>query len=45
LGNFDDPVEIKRLISTNLVGEITPGEPVNGFQVFQGVEHLIKPKY
>lgn len=45
LGNYSDPAEIKRLIQTNLAGEITLGEPINGFQVFQGVEHLIKPRF
>ena len=37
--------KLNSLVRTNLVGEITEGEPVNGFQVFQGVEHLIKPKF
>ncbi len=44
LGNYNDSEEIKRLITTNISGEITPGEPVNGFEVFQGVEHKIQSK-
>ncbi len=42
LGNYDDPKEIRQLITTDIAGEITLGEPINGFQVMQGVEHLIK---
>lgn len=45
LGNYTDPAEIRRLITTNIAGEILPGEPVNGFEVMQGVEHLIKKPY
>jgi glutamyl-tRNA(Gln) amidotransferase subunit D len=42
LGNFQDPVEIRKLITTNIAGEITLGEPINGFQVLQGVEDRIE---
>ncbi len=43
LGNNDDPKEIKKLITTNIAGEITAREPMNGYQIFQGVEDQIKP--
>jgi glutamyl-tRNA(Gln) amidotransferase subunit D len=42
LGNYDDPNEIRHLIKTNVAGEITDGEPINGFEVYQGIEHLIQ---
>ncbi len=42
LGNYSNEEEIKRLITTNIAGEITPSEPINGYQVFQGIEGLIK---
>ncbi len=44
LGNYDDPQEIDKLIATNIKGEILPGEPLNGFQLYQGVEERIKTK-
>ena len=43
LGNYDDPAEIRRLIPMNIAGEITDREPMNGYQVLQGVESLIPP--
>ncbi|MHA1584096.1 MAG: Glu-tRNA(Gln) amidotransferase subunit GatD [Promethearchaeota archaeon] len=43
LGNYDDPAEIRRLIPMNIAGEITVREPMNGYQVFQGVENIIPP--
>ncbi|MHA1682968.1 MAG: Glu-tRNA(Gln) amidotransferase subunit GatD [Promethearchaeota archaeon] len=36
LGHERDPVKVKELMETNLRGEILPGEPPNGFQVYQG---------
>jgi glutamyl-tRNA(Gln) amidotransferase subunit D len=42
LGNYDNEEEIRTLIATNIAGEITSGEPPNGFQVLQGVEHRIQ---
>ena len=44
LGNYDNKEEIDRLITTNIAGEITRGEPLNGFMVYQGVENKIKSK-
>ncbi len=43
LGNYDDPKEIKKLITTNIAGEITAREPMNGYQILQGVEDQIEP--
>ena len=42
LGNYNDPKEIKKLITTNIAGEITERESMNGYQIFQGVEDQIK---
>jgi glutamyl-tRNA(Gln) amidotransferase subunit D len=42
LGNYNNMDEIRKLIPTNIAGEITQGEPINGFQVLQGVEDRIK---
>ena len=36
LGQETDQVKIKKMMETNLRGEILPGEPPNGFQIFQG---------
>lgn len=41
LGNYDDLAEVRALLAANLKGEILPGEPPNGFLVFQGVEEGI----
>ncbi len=46
LGQTDDPEEVRRLMLTPVNGEITEGEPYNGYLVFQGgtpeVEQFIK---
>ncbi|MHA1518641.1 MAG: Glu-tRNA(Gln) amidotransferase subunit GatD [Promethearchaeota archaeon] len=44
LGNFDSYDEIKTQLLTNIAGEITPGESMNGYQIFQGVEGSIPEK-
>ena len=41
LGNYSNETEITKLISTNIAGEITLGEPINGYQINQGVEYQI----
>jgi glutamyl-tRNA(Gln) amidotransferase subunit D len=38
LGNYSNPQEIKKIMMTNVAGEITDGEPDNGFLVKQGIE-------
>ncbi len=43
LGNYDDSKEIKKLITTNIAGEITAREPMNGYQILQGIEDQIEP--
>jgi glutamyl-tRNA(Gln) amidotransferase subunit D len=42
MGNYHNEKEIRELITTNIAGEITQGEPINGFSVFQGVEDKIR---
>ena len=37
-GNYSNPMEIKKVMMTNIAGEITDGEPDNGFLVKQGIE-------
>ncbi|MCF2139294.1 MAG: Glu-tRNA(Gln) amidotransferase subunit GatD [Candidatus Lokiarchaeota archaeon] len=44
LGNFNEYEKIREVLTTNIAGEITSGESMNGFQIFQGVEHTISPK-
>ncbi len=41
MGNYTDSKEIRRVMQTNIAGEITLSEPMNGYQIFQGVESLI----
>ncbi|UYP45924.1 Glutamyl-tRNA(Gln) amidotransferase subunit D [Candidatus Lokiarchaeum ossiferum] len=41
LGNYSNETEITDLISSNIAGEITLGEPINGYQIYQGVESQI----
>jgi glutamyl-tRNA(Gln) amidotransferase subunit D len=43
LGNFEDFDEIKSKITTNIAGEITEREPMNGYLVNQGIESKIPP--
>lgn len=41
VGNFTSYAEIRKQLESNIVGEITPGESLLGYQVFQGVEDKI----
>ncbi|MHA1775503.1 MAG: Glu-tRNA(Gln) amidotransferase subunit GatD [Promethearchaeota archaeon] len=43
LGNFEGYNKVKEILTTNIAGEITLGEPMNGFMVLQGVEDKILP--
>jgi glutamyl-tRNA(Gln) amidotransferase subunit D len=46
LGQTSDPAEVKRLMLTPVAGDITDGEPYNGYLIFQGgipeVEEFIR---
>ncbi|MDD3144079.1 MAG: asparaginase domain-containing protein, partial [Candidatus Cloacimonetes bacterium] len=46
LGQFKDPDQVRELMLTPIAGDITPGEPYNGYLVFQGglpeVEEFIR---
>ncbi|HNX00345.1 MAG TPA: Glu-tRNA(Gln) amidotransferase subunit GatD [Candidatus Cloacimonadota bacterium] len=46
LGQTSDPEEVKKLMLTPIAGEITDGEPYNGYLIFQGgipeVEEFIR---
>ncbi len=44
LGNFETYDEIKNQLLTNVAGEITLGESMNGYQILQGVESSIPQK-
>ncbi len=38
LGNYSNLEEAKKIMQTNIAGEILNGEPENGFKVLQGIE-------
>ncbi|MHA1340128.1 MAG: Glu-tRNA(Gln) amidotransferase subunit GatD [Promethearchaeota archaeon] len=38
LGNFDNLEEVKKIMQTNIAGEILKGEPENGYKILQGIE-------
>ncbi|MHA1729815.1 MAG: Glu-tRNA(Gln) amidotransferase subunit GatD [Promethearchaeota archaeon] len=38
LGNYDNPEERKKIMVTNIAGEIIKGESYQGYQVLQGIE-------
>ncbi len=42
LGQTQNKEEIKKIMTTNIAGEILQGEPPNGFQVMQGIEDSLK---
>ncbi len=42
LGQTSDPKQIRELMVTNIAGEITDGEPINGFDLRQGVEDRLR---
>ncbi len=41
LGNYTNEKEIRNILTTNIAGEITEREPMNGYQINQGIENSI----